>query len=232
MWRFALLAILIYIIYTIRDLHKFNLNSTIIQLQDLNTATIQTRLKERSPIVIHNARFSNRVTTINDLVRNNPGYIVNDNNRQVMLSTIIDEGVTQFTIHKNQTLCHDVGLSDSLSEIGKRFQNSLSCNSINTLTISKGSTITHTKQSVHDIHVLYQIEGNATLYLINPKHKDDISGKEPTHIKKWAHTINLKPHLLVSIPPNWFYVIESKEPILQGFHEADTYPTVLYNLFR
>jgi hypothetical protein len=231
MWLLALIAIIIYMIYAIRDLHKFNLNSTIIQLQDLNSATIQTRLKERSPIIVHNARFAND-STIKDIVRDNPGYIVKDNTRQVMLSTIVDEGVAQFSIQRNPTLCHDVGLSDSLSEIGKSFQNSLSCNSTNTLTISKGSTITRIKESVHDIHLLYQIEGNATLYLINPKHKDDISGKEPTHIKKWAHTINLKPHLLVSIPPNWFYVIESNEPILQGFHEADAYPTVLYNLFR
>lgn len=231
MWLLVLLAVIIYMIYSIREIYKFNLNATIIQLQDVNSATIQTRLKERSPIVIHNARFLKN-SSIKEIVKENPGYIVKDDGKQVLLSTIADDNVSQFSVQRNQSLCQDVGFGESLSEVGSNFRHSLSCNVQNSLTISKGPTITRTKESVHDIHLLYQIEGNATLYLINPKHKDDISGKEPSHIKKWAHKINLKPHLLVSIPPNWFYVIESKEPMLQGFHEADTYPTFLYNVFR
>lgn len=231
MWLLALIAVIIYIIYSVRELHKFNLNAEIIQLQDLNSATIQTRLKERSPIIVHNARFS-KPSTIKDIVKYNPGYIVKDGGKQVMLSTIVDEEVSQFSVQRNQALCQDIGFSEPLSEVGSNFRHSLSCNVRNSLTLSKGPTITRIKESIHDVHLLYQIEGNATLYLINPKHKRDISGKEPYHIKKWAHKINLKPHLLVSIPPNWFYVIESKEPMLQGFHEADTYPTVLYNVFR
>ena len=231
MWLLALIAVIIYIIYSVRELHKFNLNATIIQLQDLNSATIQTKLKERSPIIVHNARFS-KSSSIKDIVKDNPGYIVKDEGKQVILSTIADDNVSQFSVQRNQALCQDIGFSDALSEVGTGFRHSLSCNVRNSLTISKGPTITRTKESVHDIHLLYQIEGSATLYLINPKHKEDISGKAPSHIKKWAHKINLKPHLLVSIPPNWFYVIESKEPMLQGFHEADTYPTVLYNVFR
>jgi hypothetical protein len=231
MWPLALIAVIIYIIYSIRELHKFNLNATIIQLQDLNSATIQTRLKERSPIIVHNARFS-KTSSIRDIVQNNPGYIVKDESKRVILSTILDDEVTQFSVQRNKSLCQDIGFGDAISEVGKGFRHSLSCNVRNSLTISKGPTITRIKESVHDIHLLYQIEGNATLYLINPKHKEDISGKEPSRIKKWAYKINLKPHLLVSIPPNWLYVTESTEPILQGFHEADTYPTFLYNVFR
>ena len=231
MWLLVLVAVIIYMIYSIREFHKFNLHASIIQLQDLNSATIQSRLKERSPIVIHNARFS-KTSSIKDIVKENPGYIVKDEGKQVLLSTIVDDNVSQFSVQRNQSMCQDIGFSGALSEVGSNFRNSLSCNLTNSLTISKGATITRPKESVHDTHLLYQIEGNATLYLINPKHKTDISGKEPSHIKKWAHKINLKPHLLVSIPPNWFYVIESTEPMLQGFHEADTYPTVLYNVFR
>jgi hypothetical protein len=225
------IVVLIYVVYSIRNHHRYNLEAGVIQLQEMNHAVISNKLRELSPIVIHNTRFPEKITS-QWVVKENPGYIVNDNNRNILLSSILDPEIDTIMIHRNSKLSEDTEISENLNGLGKYFQNYQSCNRFTTVTIGKGSVITTPKESIRDIHIIYQIEGDATLYLINPKHHDDIRGKSPHKIKKWAHKINMKPGILVSIPTNWLYVVESNERIVQGSYESDTYATVVYNYFR
>ena len=230
----TLLLIGIIVTKYIHDLHKFNYNGHIQQLQSLNSVVVQESLKQNEPLVIHNVRIPTEDLTHETLVSKNPGYIVQDQKKQVLLSTLADKDVDHMVFYKNQTLAQDTNIAQELDQMTKPFDTKLSCGKTCSLSVLKGNAIIQLSQNTHDTLVLYQIQGHCTLYLINPKHAEDILGptKPAPHLKKWAHKVNVEPHLLISIPPNWFYFYESKEPMIQGVIESDTYPTWLYNRLR
>jgi hypothetical protein len=230
----TLILIGIIIAKYIYDLHKFNYNGHIQQLQSLNSVVVQESLKHKGPLVIHNVRIPSEDLTHETLVSQNPGYIVQDQKKQVLLSTLTDKDVDHMVFYKNKILAQDTGIARELDQMTKPFDTKLSCGKTCSLSVLKGSTIIQLSQNTHDTLVLYQLQGHCTLYLINPKHAEDIVGPTKTapQLKKWAHIVKVEPNLLISIPPNWFYFYESKGPMIQGVIESDTYPTWLYNYAR
>lgn len=231
MWLiFILVGIALFFAKYIRDLHKFNLNASVRQLQDLNKVVVKQHLSDREPLVIHNVPPVE--ATIESIVSENPGYILKDADKVLLLSSFSDASVPQMTTYKNSELCKHIHLSESLLGLGTHFEGSLACNRKTYVSLMKGANITERSVNTHDILLIHQIQGHASLYIVNPKHKDDIKEKPSSQIKKWSHKINLEPNLLVSIPPNWHYFTESSEDIVQGVYESDTYPTWLYNSLR
>ena len=49
-----------------------------------------------------------------------------------------------------------------------------------------------------------------TIYLFNPKHKDEIVNKDNNMIKKWGHKKYYKKGEILIIPPYWSYIQEIK----------------------
>ena len=231
----TLLMIGIIVAKCIHELHKFNYNGRIQQLQSLNSVVVQESLKQKEPLVIHNVRIPTEDLTHETLVSQNPGYIVQDQKKQVLLSTLTDKDVDHMVFYKNQILAQDTKIAQELDQMTKPFDTKLSCGKTCSLSVLKGNAIIQLSQNIHDTLILYQIQGHCTLYLINPKHAEDIQAppkKETDQLKKWAHKVNVEPLLLISIPTNWFYFYESNEPMIQGVIESDTYPTWLYNRLR
>jgi len=228
----TLLLIGIIVTKYIHDLHKFNYNGRIQQLQSLNSVVVQESLKQKEPLVIHNVRIPTEDLTHETLVSRNPGYIVQDQKKQVLLSTLTDKDVSHMVFYKNEPLAEDTGIARELDQMTKPFDTKLSCGKTCSLSVLKGPAIIQLSQNTHDTLVLYQVHGHCTLYLINPKHAEDIQGKPTDQLQKWAHKVNVEPHLLISVPPNWFYFYESKGPMTQGVIESDTYPTWVYNRLR
>ena len=234
MWILIIFLLVgIFIVKSIHELHKFNYSASVQQLQSLNSVVVQESLRNKEPLIIHNVSIKgDEELTHETLVSNNPGYIVQDGAKQVLLSTLSDTNVDQMSFYKNAKISEDIGLSRRMETIASPFETNMSCGRRCSLSILKGDNVTHLAQNTHDILVLYQIQGHCSLYLINPKHTEDIKGKSSPQLKKWSHKITLEPNLLVSVPPNWYFFYETNEPMIQGVIESDTYPTWMYNQLR
>ena len=84
----------------------------------------------------------------------------------------------------------------------------------------------------HNFGIFAQLYGESTFYIINPKHKEDILNKNHNEIKKWAFKINLKPSLVLYLPPEWYYMYEVSDESIISYSSCDNYLTWGYNLLR
>ena len=74
--------------------------------------------------------------------------------------------------------------------------------------------------------------GNTTFYIFNPKHVEDIINKSNQEIKKWGFKIILKPDIILYLPPDWYYIYETKDVSIMNINECDNYFTWAYNCLR
>ncbi len=225
------LIFILYILYSLKciwEQRKYNLHATIQKLPTLNKAELHNQLVEKQPIVIQNVECVKQLSH-DILVRENPGYIVIDQGKHVLLSTLTDPKVETVNVYRNQKLCKDSGIQSCLEPMIQAFSDKMSWYTNYDLSAWKGPTVTTLSQSVHNNTLLYQIQGTSTIYLVNPKHTEEI---QTTSIKKLSHKITLEPNQLLWIPPQWFYSQESSEPLLQACITSDTYFTWWYNTWR
>jgi len=218
----------------IYDLHNFNLNATIQQLQSSNSMILQDKLKDKNPLIIHNlgTKYENLHNyTFERLIKQNPGYIINDNQKFILLDSFGGD-IKQMNIYRNEKIIQDLNLQETMKNIIKPFTNQVTCNENYSLSLFKGKNVISLTQNKRNLLLLHQITGKTTLYLFNPKHKEDILEKENNEIKKWSHKINLEEGLVVSIPPEWYYFYECEDISILSSLEYDTYFTYLYNLLR
>ena len=234
---FYLLFIIILILIGkhIYEIHNFNYEANIEQLQSANKEEIFEKYKERKPLLIHNLGTKNdkiRELTIQKLISENPGYIINDKQKNISLSVFDDPKVNQMNIYKNSKLCKDLNLENDMNDIYKPFESKIHCNKKYYLSLLKGSNAISLTQNKHNLLLIHQIQGVSKLYLFNPKHKQDIILKDNNEIKKWGQKINLVSGLVLYIPIEWYYFFETDEDSIIGEIESDNYFTVLYNNLR
>lgn len=81
---------------------------------------------------------------------------------------------------------------------------------INTKSISIYKNINTDVKQCHDLGItFYVLHGKTKIFLLNPKHKEDIKGKSSKNIKKWAHIKTLENGDYIIIPTNWYYFFET-----------------------
>ena len=114
-----ILTITIFMIKNIYQLHDFNSESEIIQLQNANSVIIQEKYKELSPLIVHNSKSSD--IQLETIVNENPGYIINDNGRNIILQTFLDTECDTMSIYKNEKLCKDLNIHHELKECSQNF---------------------------------------------------------------------------------------------------------------
>lgn len=226
---------IVYILISIKyilDLNKINHNAELISIQNPNEITIKELLNKNSPIIVYNLSskyFQENNYSINNLISDNPGYIINDNQKNIILSSF-NESKQQIT--NNESMINDFNLKNSMDTLCKSFTDKLSVNLTHNLSIYKGDYIVSKKINKHNNLLFTQLYGETVFYIINPKHKNDINGEKTTNIKKWAFKINLKSGIILSIPANWFYFYEvEKESVLISSY-SDNYFTYFYNLMK
>ena len=205
----------------------------LIQLQNPNHVTIRDLIQEKSPIVIYNlvGKYDDISSlTIDSLIQRNPGYIINDNSKNISLSSF-NEHSNMFVLN-NKEINNHIGLNHSLEEISKSFKDTLTCNSNNELSILKGKHYIPLIENKHNCEYYSQLSGNTIFYLFNPKHKEDILNKGNNDIKKWAYKINLKSGIILYIPPGWYYFFESEGETIINRTYSDNYFTMFYNYLR
>lgn len=228
-----ILLIIGVMIYFIRENQKFNTSAGLIQLQDSNKQVIIDNIKSKNPLLIHNLINDNKIENISfeSIVNDNPGYIINDNSKNISLSIFNDKKINQVYILDNINLIKDLKIEASLKNIKDSFSNELTFNQKVKLNLLKGSHRVNIQKNKNDSLLFTQIYGETTFYIINPKHSD-IIGEKYDKIKKWSIKITLKKGLNLYIPPEWFYIFEVKEESIFSTITSDTYFTYLYNSLR
>ena len=76
------------------------------------------------------------------------------------------------------------------------------------------------------------LEGEAAIYLFNPKHKDEIMHKENHQIKKWGHKKTIQKGDILIIPPYWSFIQEIEDGIIQYHIDIDNYFTFIPNYLK
>ena len=83
-----------------------------------------------------------------------------------------------------------------------------------------------------EICLLQTIQGEATIYLFNPKHEGDIKGMPLQSIKKWAIKTILTQKVLYTFPSNGTIFMKLIKMYYWITIQCDTVFTVVYNLLR
>jgi len=234
---FKLIFVCLFIIIgkQIYEIHNFNHDSILKQLQNANQSEISQKLKERNPLIIHNISSQNNSfqnINLSQLIHDNPGYIILHQNKNISLSSFNDKDIQQMNIYKNSQLISDFQLNSLFDHLYFPFQSSIHCNKNYFLSLFKGLNAITCTQNKHNLLIFHQIQGNSTFYIVNPKHHDDIIHKENSEIKKWGQKINLVQGLVLYIPIEWYYFFETDNESILGTIESDNYFTVIYNSLR
>lgn len=232
-----IIFIIIFIIcfkYT-NDMLDFNHTASLIHLQNPNKTNILERINEKSPILIHNLigqHINLDEYKLEKLNENNPGYILNDNGKNIVFSSFLIDEINQMSIMNNKNMLSHFNLQKSIDTINNCFIDKLSCNIDSRMSIMKGNYSINLSQNKHNSLIISQIQGESTIYIFNPKHKQEIINKENNEIKKWGIKINLKPGIILYLPPEWYYTIETDKLSSIVSSSFDNYFTILYNYLR
>ena len=228
-----LLLIIILIIKHIYEIHNINTDAVLEQLQNANKEEIFKHLKERKPLLIHN--LVNKYNKFNNLSfyklsQDNPGLIINHNNKYLSLKSFIKEN--NIYIHKNKNLYQSLNLKELFDNIYEPFSSQLHINKQYLLSFYKGLNSIELFKNKHNLCLISQIYGKSKVYLFNPKHKNDILNKSNENIKKYGQKINLTQGLLLYIPIEWYYFYECENESIISEIFSDNYFTVIYNNIR
>ena len=224
--QLIIILFLIFTIYNIINIQKYNKNGFIVELKENDPEKIKDSLLLLNPILLN---IKNESIFFIDLINNNLNYIINSYSFKK-----INE-LEQIQILKNNNVCEDLNLKEKINfnlDIFEDFYVPLLFNKKHYLSIFKGYNIIPLQFCKHNVNIIYILEGKITLYLFNPKHKNDIINKNLESIKKYAHKYFLEKDNFFIIPPNWYYIQESNDTVLQYYIESDNYLTYLYNLIR
>ena len=100
------------------------------------------------------------------------------------------------------------------------------------ISIYKENIIIPLNRCIHNYNIIGMIDGKTTIYLFNPKHKDEILNKTNNEIKKWGHKLTLQKDDTILIPTNWYYIQETKDKCIQYHIEIDDIFTYLPTLIK
>ena len=211
------LIILIYIIlsvYHVIDLQKYNINGIIMDTYDLEEVKIHN--SKLNPSILHNITSFN----VNDPSIN---YIQDINNYKNNIPSYTFKDKELFERMKDQSFIFD---SNFLNE--SHFHYPIK----KYATVISGLNNISLKKCIHNHNIISVLEGEAIIYLFNPKHKDEILNKENYQIKKWGHKKRIQKGDTLFIPPYWSYIQEVEKGIIQYHIDIDTYFTFLPNLLK
>ena len=217
----------------IYEIHNFNHEAIVEQLQSANRELIFEKLKERKPLLIHNLvnkyeKYNN--LSFEKLSRDNQGLIIHDNNRYLSLKSFNEE--QNMYLYRNKNLYETLNLEELFDRIYEPFSSQLHTYKRYLMSLYKGLNSINLTKNKHNLCLINQIYGQSKLYLFNPKHKNDILNKSNDSIKKYGQKINLSPGIVLYIPVEWYYFYETENESILGEIECDNYFTMIYNNLR
>jgi hypothetical protein len=214
--------VIIYIIlsvYYLLELQKYNFNG--ILNKATNVSEINEILKNLNPILF------NKKINIQIEEPLNIGF----DEEYIPISNYNSSKDNQIYIHKNKRLFQDMKLDNHI--INLQFLNDYDKIpfTYNSVSVYKNVS-SKLYRCCHNYNLIGVINGETTVYLFNPKHKKDIINKSNNKIKKWAHKHILSKDDILVIPPNWYYIQETPDKVIQYNIDADTYFTFIPNFFK
>jgi len=212
---------------------QFNQITDLKDIHKSNKVHIQTEIQQKNPIVVHNLLpiyESLKHVTLDSILTQNPGYIAKDGSKLISLDRILT--TEQMFIHNNSSMIDDFNLTKDLTTCATYFQDKISCNTDHTLSIYKGNHSVSCQKNKHNILLIHQLFNSSTVYLINPKHTEDIKHKTNQEIKKWSYKLTIQSGQIVCIPPEWFYFYETIGESILATTTSDNYFTFLFNYLR
>ena len=212
-FQILLLIYIVFLIFNILDLKKYNVNGFIKQSNDLEDILIN--IKNLNPIMY----FHENDYEEDEIILDNGHYIEN----------IVFKERENINIEKNKTLLKIF----NKNELPNLFLDS-NIPKINNESISVYKNhVTELEECFNNYTIIYVIQGKLTLFLFNPKHKNDIIDKLHINIKKWAHIKELKKGDYLIIPTNWLYFLEidNNECIIY-INKINNIFTILPNFMR
>jgi len=91
----------------IYEIHNFNHMGILEQLQSPNKEEIFQKLQNRNPLLIHNLGNKNNILkdlSFDNLIKDNPGHIINHNNKYISLKYFGNNEIQNMNIYKNKDL--------------------------------------------------------------------------------------------------------------------------------
>lgn len=232
---FLIIIYLIFVYKHISEIHKFNHEATIEQLQNINTELFIEKTKERKPLLIYNLGNNNNTwlnLSFDKIVLDNPGLIIKDKNKYISLKSFTDKDIKQIHIYRNDELHEILELRKDFDELYNIFISQIHCNVKYYLNLFRGLNSIKLTKNKNNLLLIHQIKGESKLYLFNPKHEINIVNKNNDEIKKYGHKILLKPGTIIYIPIEWLYFYECDNECIMGEILSDNYFTYFYNSLR
>lgn len=202
-------------IHNIINLQKYNYNGFVIDSDIQDKGLILANINNKNPLLIfdsiNNYDIQNKYIYIDELKNYKNG--INDyhyKNKKLFPMIINKKNIFDHTILEKK---YSIIPSYSIS-------------------IFYGKTSIQLKQCIHKYNVIGVIDGEASIYLFNPKHKNDIISKNNDEIKKWGHKKIIKKNHVLIIPPYWYYIQEVNDKIIQYHIDIDSVFTLLPNLLK
>lgn len=219
---------IIFAIYSIIDIKKYNKNGLIMNITNDNS--IREELLSLNPLIIHKTYD----VDFDFLQKNYSSFSIHNNDTPISLKKLLESDT--INIFKNKNLIKDSDLKDKLNFDMSVFENlpiPILLYQEHALTFLRGEQIINKQFCKHNINILIILEGEITIYLINPKHASDISNMDLQNIKKYSHKYVIKRGDTFIIPPNWYYFQENTNDLTIQYHiDASNIFTFHYNYLR
>ena len=223
--KLSKIVIILYIVISIleiRNIHVYYLQSDLLTLNgDINRINVQSEIENLSPLLLKNVYDES--LDKESLLRKNPGYMILDMGKYISFKELKDI----YYIYENDKVVKDLDIKTD--KIFNLFENKITTNRCSYLSLYGENIQSVLLKSVHNM-TTYTSSENITFYLFNPKHFQDIFGKELQKIKKWSLKVELERGDILYIPSEWNYIYEGKGNLLKT--TFDNYFSVGYNFIR
>tara|TARA_B110000495_G_C22929586_1_gene543354 strand:- start:86 stop:772 length:687 start_codon:yes stop_codon:yes gene_type:complete len=217
-FKTIILLYFIFIIYFIINNQKYNINGIVVDIK--NEKEFIDKLPTLNPL-----KFKHINNYKPKHLPNN--YLYNENNININYLYNSSNDLVFIEKDKNIFMYDDNKYVNTLIDQNKSFTPLDYSTSI-----YKKNIIIPLNRCIHNYNIIGIIDGETTIYLFNPKHKDDIINKKNNEIKKWGHKLKLQKDDTILIPTNWYYIQETKDKCIQYHIEIDDIFTYLPTLIK
>ena len=222
-FQILILIYIIFVIYNIINIQKYNVNGFIIHTDQYET--LNENIHKLNPVLFHSNKESNIIDT---LIESHPQLSL-EQGKQIKDYHLIDN----IYMYKDNEKYDSLDIKRHLTfDVNKLRNTEINLIDYYSLSILKGKQSVPLTLASHNYNIIGVLEGEATIYLFNPKHKDDIMDKENKKIKKWGHKKKKQKNDIILIPPFWNYIEECENQIIQYHIDIDNIFTFIPNYIR
>jgi len=211
LFQIILIVYIVLLFFNILDLKKYNKNGIVRDCETIEE--VIEEIKNLNPIVFKHENDYDFKEFILD-------------NGENMKRVILEEK-ENISIENEKSLLNQI----DTEKIPNFYEGKIPMINNKSISIYK-NTQTRVEQC-HDLDVgFYVLHGSSKVFILNPKHKEDIKEKENKNIKKWAHIKILKKGDYLIIPTNWYYFFETSEECLMYKSKTNNIFTFVPNFIR